>query len=73
MASSDTKQSLAFTLADAGYDVWLGNYRGNKYSCKHQWLRPSQQEYWDFSLDEIAQEDLPACINYITQLTGERV
>jgi pimeloyl-ACP methyl ester carboxylesterase len=47
-------QSLPFILADAGYDVWLGNNRG----CK--WSMPScdTEECWDFSFDECKHLDV---------------
>ncbi|KAG5875195.1 hypothetical protein JTB14_029369 [Gonioctena quinquepunctata] len=62
------KDSLAFVLSDAGYDVWLGNYRGNPYSEEHINLTVFDQKYWDHSMDEIALLDLPA--NFQTILSN---
>jgi hypothetical protein len=31
----------AFVIAKSGYDVWLGNNRGNKYSRNHQSIDPN--------------------------------
>ncbi len=42
--------SLAFTLADMGYDVWLGNFRGNTYSRGHVIFDSLHDNtYWKFS------------------------
>lgn len=56
--------SLAFRLFDVGFDVWLYNARGNKYSKRHIRSLPRKQ-YWNFSYEEMGSRDLPATIDYI--------
>ncbi|KAJ8922567.1 hypothetical protein NQ315_007597 [Exocentrus adspersus] len=64
-------KSLALNLADLGYDVWLGNNRGNTWSRKHLVLDPDlDQKFWDFSFDTCGCFDLPAKIDYILNTTG---
>lgn len=61
---------LAYLLAAAGFDLWLGNARGTHYSRKHAWLNPDKdKKYWDFCVDEIGKYDVPALIDHILQQT----
>lgn len=68
-----SEDALGFDLAARGYDVWLGNQRGNRFSTKHAYLHPVRDgaKYWNFSFDEIAMFDLPAMIDHILKETGQ--
>ncbi|XP_049833848.1 lipase member M-like [Schistocerca gregaria] len=64
--------SLPFMLADAGYDVFLGNQRGCAYSRGHKkWTRRDPQ-YWRYTLDDVALFDMPALVSLAQRLSGER-
>ena len=63
-----------YILADAGYDVWLGNYRGNTYSRNHTYLNPDawlNHHFWDFTWDEMAKYDIPSMVEKVLEVTGE--
>jgi lysosomal acid lipase/cholesteryl ester hydrolase len=55
-------------LANMGFDVWVGNNRGTRYSKKGS-DRPG---YWNFSFDELAKYDVPALVDNILNLTGRK-
>ncbi|XP_022125086.2 lipase 1 [Pieris rapae] len=74
MGSSDNflimgpDKSLGYILADAGYDVWLGNMRGTVHSA-HRNLTRLDAKFWNFSFDEHGKYDLPAMIDKVLSVT----
>lgn len=67
------RKSLGFMLADAGYDVWLGNFRGSKYSNNHVYLDNQSEAFWNFSIQENGLYDLPAQINFVSNVTKQKI
>lgn len=65
------KTAFAYLLADEGYDVWMGNIRGNRYSRKHLYLNPKSGAFWDYSFNEIGRFDVPAMVDYVLEKTGK--
>ncbi|KAJ6651145.1 hypothetical protein lerEdw1_000765 [Lerista edwardsae] len=63
--------SLAFVLADAGYDVWILNNRGTTWSRRHRYLSIDQEQFWNFSFHEMGIYDVPATINFILEKTQQ--
>lgn len=66
---TSSERSLPFVLVDLGFDVWLGNNRGNKYSKKSVKYDPNSKEFWNYSMDDFAWHDIPDSINYILDIT----
>ena len=54
----DGENSLAFLLADAGFDVWMNNSRGSKFSRHHKFFDPHcDDDFWDYSFHEMGTLD----------------
>ncbi|XP_045784840.1 lipase 3-like [Maniola jurtina] len=64
------KKALPYLLTDAGYEVWLPNFRGNKYSRAHVTKDTDSAEFWNFSWHEIGLFDIPAIIDYVRETSG---
>ncbi|WCJ37482.1 Triacylglycerol lipase 2 [Euphorbia peplus] len=67
------EESLAFVLADNGFDVWIANTRGTKYSRAHTSLTPDDPAFWNWSWDELVAYDLPATVKYVNDQSGQKV
>lgn len=69
--ASGPKIALAYYLSDNGYDVWLGNARGTKYSNAHITLDRKSKEFWKFSFHEIGLYDVSAMLNFMLEYTKQ--
>lgn len=55
----------------AGYDVWLGNVRGNRFSRSHVTLNPDKDDdFWDFGWDQHAAFDIPTMVDKALSVTA---
>ncbi|KAI2634753.1 alpha/beta-hydrolase [Hypomontagnella submonticulosa] len=68
---TDAQRCLPFVLVEKGFDVWLGNNRGNKYSKKSINYPPTSIGFWNFSIDEFALHDIPDSIDYVLEHTKQ--
>ncbi|KAF2968530.1 hypothetical protein GQX73_g5032 [Xylaria multiplex] len=71
VCQTDAQRCLPFVLVECGFDVWLGNNRGNKYSKKSIKCSPNSTKFWNFSIDEFAFYDIPDSIQYILDATKQ--
>ena len=65
------ENSLAYVLVEQGYDVWLGNNRGNIYSEGHIKWSKEDDEYFQYSFTEMGEYDIPAMIDLVLKETRE--
>uniref|UniRef100_A0A5B7C7H5 Lipase n=1 Tax=Davidia involucrata TaxID=16924 RepID=A0A5B7C7H5_DAVIN len=66
-------QSLGFILADHGFDVWVGNVRGTRWSHGHISLSEKDKEFWDWSWEELALFDLAEMIHHVNLITNSKI
>lgn len=60
------EKSLPYILAQKGYDVWVGNNRGTRYSQKNSHL----PNYWEYNFDHFVEYDQPKMINSVLRESG---
>ncbi|CAH1113089.1 unnamed protein product, partial [Psylliodes chrysocephalus] len=66
-------KSLAYNLADGGFDVWLLNARGVIKSRGHKYYNINKgKKYWNFGFHEVAVYDVTANIDFILTKTKQK-
>ena len=60
----------AIRLWEAGYEVWLGNSRGNEFSRNHTTIKVNSKEFWNYTFEEMGEQDVPATVDYILETSG---
>ena len=64
--------NLPLRLLDEGFDVWFGNFRGNKYSNSHIFKQKDNHDFYSYGIDEISKYDFPALVNFPLETTKNK-
>lgn len=64
---------LPLKLVDEGYNVFMGNNRGTKFSKNLKVTDKTDEAYWDFDFREMGTEDIPSIIHSINDIVGGSV
>ncbi|GMT21459.1 hypothetical protein PFISCL1PPCAC_12756, partial [Pristionchus fissidentatus] len=62
--------SAGMILADAGFDVFILNSRGTPDSQRHTNMTSDDPRFWEFTMDNMANYDVPAAIDRALQVNG---
>ncbi|KAK9874924.1 hypothetical protein WA026_005739 [Henosepilachna vigintioctopunctata] len=63
--------SLGFYLLERGYEVWMGNFRGSKYSNTNVKYTVDDYAYWNFGFHEQGVYDIKSQIDLIKKITNK--
>jgi len=69
--ANEPEKAPAFILAEQGYDVWIGNNRGNRFARGHITYNTSQEAFWDYNFMDMGKYDTPAFIDFILAKTKQ--
>ncbi|XP_028968771.1 lipase member J [Galendromus occidentalis] len=74
--SNRRNESLGFLLADQGYDVWMINFRANRFSNRKMTsdrtiTPPTPEDYLRVSFQYMAERDIPAVVDKILEETEQ--
>jgi len=66
-------EGLGYILADAGFDVFLGNARGNTWSSQNTKYSSNEPVYWNLiDFDNMIKIDLSTMINKALKVSGQQ-
>eukprot|EP01124_Arcella_intermedia_P034993 TRINITY_DN8809_c0_g1_i1.p1 TRINITY_DN8809_c0_g1~~TRINITY_DN8809_c0_g1_i1.p1 ORF type:complete len:651 (+),score=123.67 TRINITY_DN8809_c0_g1_i1:129-2081(+) len=73
LAVTNTITGPAFRAFDLGYDVWAGTLRGCDREKRHVNPNISRRQFWDFTVNEHAFQDIPAFIEKIKEIKAQEL
>jgi len=60
----------AVHLWEQGFEVWLGNSRGNEFALNHTTYKVHSKEFWNYTFEDMGEKDIPATVDYILTTSG---